>query len=117
VGLRTKLPTTFLALVTAAIVAVSVLYLDRMLRLMAHGLVTSADRCSKEVFEQVRVALADAGTAEPAAVLRDNKALNAAISSSLAFSEYVVYLRVVSIDGRDLISPDSQSQPEPKAEG
>ncbi len=108
-GLRAKLPTTFLILVTAAIVAVSVLYLDRMLRLMAHGLVTSADRCSKEVFEQVRVALSDAGSTEPAAVLRADKALNAAIGSALAFSEYVVYLRVVSIDGRDLLRPDSEA--------
>lgn len=110
-GLRAKLPTTFLALITAAIVAVSALYLDRMLRLMAHGLVTSADRCGKEVFEQVRVALSNAGTAEPAVVLRDDKALKAAIASSLAFSEYVVYLRVVSIDGRDLAGPDGEAGP------
>ncbi len=37
-GLRAKLPTTFLALLTTAIIAVSAIYLDRMLRLMAHGL-------------------------------------------------------------------------------
>jgi signal transduction histidine kinase len=116
VGLRTKLPTTFLALVTAAIVAVSVLYLDRMLRLMAHGLVTSADRCSKEVFEQVRIALSDADTTEPAAVLGTDKALNAAVGSALAFSEYVVYLRVVSIDGRDLLRPDGEAPPDSNAE-
>jgi signal transduction histidine kinase len=108
VGLRAKLPTTFLALLAAAIIAVSAIYLDRMLRLMAHGLITSADRCSKEVFEQVRVALSNPGSAEPAAALGNDAALKAAIRSSLAFSEYVVYLRVVSIDGRDLVSSDTE---------
>jgi signal transduction histidine kinase len=116
VGLRAKLPTTFIILLTAAILAVSALYLDRMLRLMAHGLASSADRCSKEVFEQVRVALGNAGTAEPEAVLRDDRALKAAIRSSLAFSEYVVYLRVVSIDGRDLVSSDTSPEPDAKSE-
>jgi signal transduction histidine kinase len=114
VGLRTKLPTTFLALLTAAIVTVSVIYLDRMLRLMAHGLVTSADRCSKEIFEQVRVALSGAGTTEPAAALRDDAALKAAIRSSLAFSEYVVYLRVVSLDGHDLVGSDTGPESDAK---
>jgi hypothetical protein len=103
VGLRAKLPTTFLVLLAAAIIAVSAIYLDRTLRLMAHGLVTSADRCSNEVFEQVRGALSVPGTTDPAAALRNNPGLKAAIRSSLAFSEYVVYLRVVSIDGHDLV--------------
>jgi len=116
VGLRAKLPTTFLALLTAAILAVSALYLNRMLRLLAHGLVTSADRCSKEVFEQVRVALSNAGTADPATMLSDDKALKAAIRSSLAFSEYVVYLRVVSIDGRDLVSSNTEPESETKSD-
>ena len=115
-GLRAKLPTTFLALLTAAILAVSALYLNRMLRLLAHGLVTSADRCSKEVFEQVRVALSNAGTADPATMLSDDKALKAAIRSSLAFSEYVVYLRVVSIDGRDLVSSNTEPESETKSD-
>jgi hypothetical protein len=103
VGLRAKLPTTFLVLLAAAIIALSAIYLDRTLRLMAHGLVTSADRCSNEVFEQVRGALSVPGTADPAAALHDNLGLKAAIRASLAFSEYVVYLRVVSIDGHDLV--------------
>ncbi len=115
-GLRAKIPATFLALLTTAIIAVSAIYLDRMLRLMAHGLVTSADRCSKEVFEQVRLALSDTGTDEPAAALGDDGALRGVISSSLAFSEYVVYLRVVSIDGRDLVSSDANAEPDPKGD-
>jgi signal transduction histidine kinase len=115
-GLRAKLPTTFLALLTTAIIAVSAIYLDRMLRLMAHGLVTSADRCSKEVFEQVRLALSDTGTTDPAAALRADDALKSVISSSLAFSEYVVYLRVVSIDGRDLVSSDANPESAPKGD-
>jgi signal transduction histidine kinase len=110
VGLRAKLPTAFLALLATAIIVISAIYLDRMLRLMAHGLVSSADRCGKEVFEQVRVALgnAESGT-EPVAALRADKGLEAAVRSSLAFSEYVVYLRIVSIDGRNLLASDSDS--------
>ncbi len=115
-GLRAKLPFTFLALLTAAIVAVSGIYLDRMLRQMAHGLITSSDRCSKEVFEQVRVALSNAGGAEPAAVLHNDNALNTAIRSSVAFSEYVIYLRVTSIDGRDLATSDSGPDASPAAQ-
>ncbi len=109
-GLRAKLPTTFLALLAAAIIAISGIYLNKMLGLMAHGLISSADRCGKEVFEQVRVALGNAapGT-EPVAALRADKGLEAEIRSSLAFSEYVVYLRIVSIDGRNLLAPDSDS--------
>ncbi len=106
-GLRAKLPITFLALLTAAIMAVSALYLNRLLRLMAHGVVASADRCGKEVFEQVRLALANPGDAPPAEVLRDDDALEAAIRSAVAFSEYVIYLRVVAVDGRDLVGSDT----------
>jgi signal transduction histidine kinase len=107
VGLRAKLPITFLALLTAAIIAVSALYLNRLLRLMAHGVVASADRCGKEVFEQVRLALANPGDAPPAEVLREDDALEAAIRSAVAFSEYVIYLRVVAVDGRDLVGSDT----------
>src|SRR5579871_6028869 len=87
-----------------------------MLRQMAHGLITSSDRCSKEVFEQVRVALSNAGGAEPAAVLHNDNALNTAIRSSVAFSEYVIYLRVTSIDGRDLATSDSGPDASPAAQ-
>ena len=119
-GLRAKLPTTFLALLTTAIIAVSAIYLDRMLRLMAHGLVASADRSSKEVFEEVRRALGESGTAgmvEPTAALRNDNALKNVISSSLAFSDYVVNVRVVSIDGRDLISSDASPEPHSRTSG
>ena len=76
-----------------------------MLGLMAHGLISSADRCGKEVFEQVRVALGQPRrVTEPVATLRAIRAWQAAIRSSLAFSEYVVYLRIVSIDGRNLVA-------------
>jgi signal transduction histidine kinase len=107
VGLRAKLPITFLALLTAAILAVSAIYLNRLLRLMAHGVVASADRCGKEVFEQVRLALANPGDAQPAEALREDEALEAAIRSAVAFSEYVIYLRVVAVDGRDLVGSDT----------
>lgn len=108
-GLRAKLPTTFLVLLATAIIAASAIHLDRMLRLMAHGLVTSADRCGKEVFEQVRLALSQPGGTDAAATLRDDRPLQAAIRSSLAFSEYVVYLRIVSIDGKDLVGSDTDT--------
>ena len=108
-GLRAKLPTTFLVLLAIAIIAASAINLDRMLRLMVHGLVTSADRCGKEVFEQVRVALGQPGVTDPIATLRSDRALQAAIRSSLAFSEYVVYLRIVSIDGHDLVGSDTDT--------
>src|SRR5689334_21924126 len=110
-GLRAKLPITFLILLTAAILAVSAIYLNRMLRLMAHGLVVSADRCSKEVFEQTRLALANPGV-PPVQALREDEALQAAIQSAVAFSDYVVYLRIVAVDGRDLIGSETGLAPQ-----
>jgi hypothetical protein len=42
VGLRAKLCTAFLALLAAAIIVISAIFLDRMLLLMVRGLITSA---------------------------------------------------------------------------
>jgi signal transduction histidine kinase len=116
VGLRYKLPSTFLAVLAAALIAVSAIYLDRMLRIMAHGVIVSADRCGKEVFEQVKVVLEKPGGVTPAAALRDDRALRVAIRSGLAFSEYVVYLRIVSIDGHDIVVTDSEPGSDPRAD-
>ena len=110
-GLRTKLPAAFLALIAAAIAAISVIYLDRMLRLMAHGLITSADRTSKQIFEQLRVGLSTPG-ADPAVVVRNDRALQSAIRAALAFDEYVVYVRLLSLDGRSLITPRGEADSE-----
>jgi signal transduction histidine kinase len=111
VGLRAKLPITFLALLTAAIVAVSAIYLNRMLQLMAHDVMRSADRCGKEVFEQVRMALANSGTAQPPGALGEDAALQTAIRSAVAFGDYVVYLRVEAIDGHVLAGSDTNAPP------
>lgn len=115
-GLRAKLPITFLALLTASILAVSAIYLNRMLGLMAQGVMRSSDRCGKEVFEQVRLALANSGTAPPAEALRDNAALQTAIRSAVAFSAYVVYLRVEALDGRVLVGSDTVPEPKEAAD-
>src|SRR5712692_9811288 len=48
-GLRGKLVLTLFALLCSAILAVSVVSLDRTLRVMAEGLITSGDRISKEI--------------------------------------------------------------------
>ena len=106
-GLRAKLPTTFLVLLAAAIIAVGAICLDRILRLMAHEVVVSADLCGKDVFEQVREVLSQSGVTDPAATLRADRRLQAQISSSLAFGQYVVYVRIVSIDGKDLVASDT----------
>lgn len=98
-GLRVKLASTFLILLVLATLAISIASLDRTLRVMARSLNASGDRVTKEIFEQMRGALA-AGGRDPVAALRRSRALRTAIDSAQAFGKYVVYVRVASSDGR-----------------
>jgi signal transduction histidine kinase len=97
-GLRAKLAATFLILLTIAIFGVSIASLDRSLRVMSDGLISSGDRIAKEIYEQMRDSLATGGH-DPVAALRASRGLHTAIQSAQAFGEYVVYVRIVSSDG------------------
>jgi two-component system sensor histidine kinase VicK len=110
-GIRAKLVGSFFALLSCAILAVSLLSLDRSLRVMVRGLLDSGDRVAKDTFEQMRGALA-AGGADPARALGADRGLRTAMQSSRAFGEYVVYVRIVSADGTVLVAaaPEEEGQ-------
>src|SRR5271156_5779004 len=110
-GIRAKLVGSFFALLSCAILAVSLLSLDRSLRVMVLGLLDSGDRVAKDTFEQMRGALA-AGGPDPARALGADRGLRTAMQSSRAFGEYVVYVRIVSADGTVLVAaaPEEEGQ-------
>lgn len=111
-GLRAKLVWTFVSLLTLAIVLLSLAYLDWNLKLMARALVGSADRISKETFEQVRMALSSAPD-DPQTALQSDRGLRAEMRSALAFEDYAVYIRVVGADGQLLASADGTAPSSP----
>jgi signal transduction histidine kinase len=112
--LRTKLVVIFFALLSCAILAVSIASLDRTIRVLARGLLDSGDGVAKEVFEQMRGALG-AAARDPAAALRNDRGLRTAMQSSQAFGEYVVYVRIVSAGGAILVAtePELEGEREP----
>jgi signal transduction histidine kinase len=101
-GLRGKLVLTLFALLCSSILAVSIVSLDRTLRVMAEGLVTSGDRISKEIFEQMRGALG-ASARDPAVTLRADRGLRNAMEADHAFGAYVVYVRIVGSAGAVIV--------------
>jgi signal transduction histidine kinase len=108
-GLRAKLAITVLVLLSVAIVGVSTAGLDRSLRVMADGLMSSGDRIAKDVYEQMRDALGGAGQA-PVAALRASQGLRTAIQSAQAFGEYVVYVRIVASDGTIMVAGERDTE-------
>ncbi len=108
-GLRAKLPTTFLVLLATAIIAVGAICLDRMLRLMAHGVVVSADLCGKDVFEQVREALEPAGwyRPRPSRLRNDHRLCRPRSVPRSRSANTSSTSRIVSIDGKDLVGSDT----------
>jgi len=110
VGLRAKLVWTFVGLLSLAIALLSLAYLDWNLKLMARALIGSADRISKETFEQVRMALSLAPD-DPQTALQSDRGLQAEMRSALAFEDYAVFIRVVGAEGQLLASADGTAPP------
>jgi len=100
-GLRGKLAIIFLPLLLFAIVAVSVLEIERTLRVMVRNLDDSGTLVVNETFEQIRTALSQNGRRgeDPVAILRANAPLNAFLGSAQAFGKGVVYAQIDRPDG------------------
>lgn len=108
-GVRTKLAFAFLALVLA-VVAVSVLEVDRTMAVMVSDLGNSGELLVSQTFEQVREVLGRA-SGDPYQALRKDRRLTAFLQSSLAFSRGVVYVRIdspagIPITGAPPIAPE-----------
>ncbi len=98
--LRTKLTITFFVLLLAPIVALSVFSLDSAVGIMVDNLGVSADLMGRQVFEEMRIALAQKQGAAPAAALKDDDSIRMLLRSIQAFGPAIVSARIVAPDGR-----------------
>src|SRR5262249_36909981 len=85
-------------LLLIALVAVSVLEIERTLRAMVSSLDDSGALVINQTFEQIRSAL-DESTGDPAQTLRHSHALRTFLESAQAFGKGVVYSRIELPDG------------------
>lgn len=106
-GLRVKLAASFWIVLVCAIAATSIACLDRALRVMASNLFASSELNVDETFEQIRDALSNSAR-DPARAIGNARGLKTAIESAHAFGEYVVYVRIVSADGRVILAAPAE---------
>ena len=112
--LNAKLASSFLLLLIAAIIAVSVIEADRTLELMVGELATSGDLVANQIFEQMRASLARSRNEDPVAVLSHDSSLQTLLDSSLAFGQTTVGIRVIGANGKDIVRA-ANSPDEPKS--
>jgi signal transduction histidine kinase len=110
--LRTKLTVTFFVLLLAPIVALSVFSLDRAVGLMVDNLGASADLMSRQVFEEMRIALDQKKGAPPDDAFRNDPSITMLLRSIQAFGPAIVRARIVAPDGRIVVaaSPDMENR-------
>src|SRR5262249_43788735 len=101
-GLRIKLAGAFVILLTAAVLAASLVDLSYNLARIANEIVDSGNVVASEVFEQVRAALARA-QGEPVAGLRADQALRSFIQSVQAFGTGIVFISVNTKNGENIV--------------
>jgi signal transduction histidine kinase len=101
-GLRAKLAGAFVVLLTAAVLAASVVDLSWTLGKMANEVIDSADVVAEEVFEQARTVLARA-PADPSAALGSDPGLLSFIRSLQAFATGIVYIGIDNAKGASIV--------------
>ena len=107
--LRTKLTVTFFVLLLAPIVALSVFSLDRAVGLMVDNLGASADLMSRQVFEEMRIALDQKKGAPPEDAFRNDQSITMLLRSIQAFGPAIVRARIVAPDGRIVMAASARS--------
>src|SRR5450755_3027283 len=108
--LRFKLTITFFVLLLAPILALSVFSLDRTVRVMVDDLGASADLMSRQVFEQMRTTLAHQKGAPADTLLENDDSLGSLLRSIQAFGPGIVRARIVSPDGRVLVTANGEAE-------
>lgn len=101
-GLRTKLAAAFVVVLTAAVLAASLVDLKWTLAKMAIEVIDSGNVVAAEVFEQARSALART-PGDPSTALRNDPGLLAFIQSVRAFGTGIVFIGIDGIDGSNII--------------
>jgi signal transduction histidine kinase len=101
-GLRVKLATAFVVLLTVAVLAASLVDLRWTLSKMANEVIDSGNVVAEEVFEQARTVLARA-PADPVAALRADAGLRSFIESVQAFATGIVFIGIDSANGGSIV--------------
>ena len=108
-GLRGKIAVIFVALLVAAILAVSALEIAHVTRVMVSDLRDSGSILIEQTFEQIKPRLVQP---DPYQALRSDITLHEFLDSSQAFGHGVVYLRIEDSAGTILaaVPPSSEGQ-------
>jgi HAMP domain-containing protein len=107
--LRAKLATTFTVLLLAPIVALSVISLDRTVRIMIDGLEMSADLMSRQVFEEMRTSLAHKNGPDAETILKGDESIRTLLRAIQAFGPAIVSAGIVAADNRVIVAASSEA--------
>ncbi|MGB9379211.1 ATP-binding protein [Candidatus Binatus sp.] len=101
-----------LILMLVPTVALSVITLDSRISGMVDDMSRQTDFMISQIFEQVRLALAQGGGDVPAA-MRDNQPLRKLLDSTVAFGPAVVAASIVGIDGTVIVAANGDGEGKP----
>lgn len=107
--LRAKLATTFFVLLLAPIILLSVISLDRTVRTMVDDLEMSADLMSRQLFEQMRTALAQRNGQSAETILKGDESIRTLLRSIQAFGPAIVSARIIAADHTIVVAASSEA--------
>ena len=110
--LRARFALMALILMLVPTVALSVITLDSRISGMVDDMSHHTDFMISQIFEQVRLALAQGGDDVPAA-LRDNQPLRKLLDSTVAFGPAVVAASIVGSDGNVIVAANGDGEGKP----
>ena len=110
--LRARFALMALILMLVPTVALSVITLDSRISGMVDNMSRQTDFMIAQIFEQVRLALAQGGGDVPAA-LRDNQPLRKLLDSTVAFGPAVVAASIVGSDGTVIVAANGDGEGKP----
>lgn len=112
---RARFTAAFLCLQIIPIIAIGLVTLAYTMKVVIDEVVESSDLMTRQVYEQVRVAL-DRGHGDPAAILQNDDAVRELLGSMQAFGPAVVIARIADANGKILVaaSDGSEGQIEPQ---
>ena len=106
---RARFTVAFLCLQIIPIIAIGMVTLAYTLKVVVDEVVESSDLMTRQVYEQVRVAL-ERGHGDPATQLQNDDALRELLGSMQAFGPAVVIARIIDANGRILVSSGDGSE-------
>jgi signal transduction histidine kinase len=98
---RAKLALVFAALLIVAVTAISALEFERTTRMMVANLSDTGTSLVNQIFEQMRVSLAQ-HYGDPVTTLRTDPSIASSLRSAQAFTKGVVYARIDGVDGSSI---------------